>query len=97
MHKYLLVWIDDLLPYANDVKRYLQNMERLFELLDSFGFKLSAKKSSLYEHGVKWCGKLISGACVRHDPERVRTLRALPQSKPAGELQQFFVCIQLDA
>jgi hypothetical protein len=89
LHKHLLIWIDDLLLYANDVKVYLQKMERLFELLDSFGFKLSAKKSSLYEREVKWCGKLISGAGVRHDPERVRTLQALPQPKTAGELQQF--------
>lgn len=50
---YLLVWIDGLLLYINDVKAYLQKMERLFELLDHFGIKLSAKKSSLYDHEVR--------------------------------------------
>ncbi|GMF48225.1 unnamed protein product [Phytophthora fragariaefolia] len=89
LHKHLLVWIDDLLLFAEDIPTYLAKLERLFELLDFFGFKISPKKSSLFEREVRWCGKLINGAGVHHDPVRIRALQELPYPKTAGELQQF--------
>ncbi|KAE8997590.1 hypothetical protein PR001_g19545 [Phytophthora rubi] len=89
LHKHLLVWIDDLLLFAGDIDTYLVKLERLFELLDFFGFKTSPKKSSLFEREVRWCGKLINGAGVHHDPARIRALQELPYPKTAGELQQF--------
>jgi hypothetical protein len=89
LHKHLLVWIDDLLVFAEDVPTYLVKLERLFELLDFFGFKISPKKSSLFEREVRWCGKLINGDGVRHDPERIRALQELPYPQTARELQQF--------
>eukprot|EP00644_Phytophthora_capsici_P011253 jgi/Phyca11/110392/e_gw1.18.776.1 len=89
LHRHLLVWIDDLLLFANDIHTYLIKLERLFELLDFFGFKLSVKKSKLFQSEVRWCGKIISGTGVRHDPERVRALQNLPYPTTAGELQQF--------
>ncbi|GMF16193.1 unnamed protein product [Phytophthora fragariaefolia] len=49
LNKHLLVWIDDLLLLARDISTYLSKLEKLFELLDLFGFKLSAKKSSLFK------------------------------------------------
>eukprot|EP00644_Phytophthora_capsici_P016908 jgi/Phyca11/125627/e_gw1.59.284.1 len=89
MYQHLLVWIDDLLLYAKDVATYRVKLERLFELLDFFGFKLSVTKSSLYEPQVKWCGKIITGNGVRHDPERIKALTNLPYPTNAAELQQF--------
>ncbi|GMG17366.1 unnamed protein product [Phytophthora fragariaefolia] len=78
LHKHLLVWIDDLLLYAHDASTYLVKLERLFELFNFLGFKLSPKKSSLSEREVRWCGKLINGDGVHHDPERIRALQAMP-------------------
>ncbi|POM64025.1 Hypothetical protein PHPALM_20509 [Phytophthora palmivora] len=89
LHRHFLVWIDDLLLFATDVQTYLTKLERLFELLDFFGFKLSVKISRLFKHEVRWCGKIISGSGVRHDPERVRALQDLPYQRTTGELQQF--------
>ncbi|KAE9342591.1 hypothetical protein PR003_g9399 [Phytophthora rubi] len=89
MYKHLLVWIDDLLLYASGVENYLAKLERLFELLDFYGFKLSVAKSSLYEPRVKWCGKIITGQGVSHDPDRIKALTTLSYPTNAGELQQF--------
>ncbi|KAE9017069.1 hypothetical protein PR001_g14499 [Phytophthora rubi] len=86
MYKHLLVWIDDSLLFAVDVETYLAKLERLFELLNFFGFKLSVKKSSLYEPEVKWCGKIITGTGVSHDPERIKALTSLPYPTNASEL-----------
>ncbi|KAE8905997.1 hypothetical protein PF003_g10101 [Phytophthora fragariae] len=89
LYKHLLIWIDDLLLYAEDVDTYLEKLEELFSLMNEFGLKLSAAKSSLFQRSVKWCGKIIDGDGVRHDPARIETLRAIPLPTTAGDLQQF--------
>ncbi|KAE8991466.1 hypothetical protein PF004_g17961 [Phytophthora fragariae] len=93
LYEHLLIWIDDLLLYAADIDTYLVKLAELFSLLNQFGSKLSAKKTSLYQTQVKWCGKVIDGQGIRHDPERIKSLRALPYPRSAGELQQFVCAI----
>ena len=53
LYHHLLVWIDDLLLYANDIDTYLDKLEEILELTAKFGFKLSVVKSSLYKQEVK--------------------------------------------
>jgi hypothetical protein len=89
LYKHLLIWIDDLLLYANNVDTYLEKLEELFSLMNDFGLKLSATKSSLFQRSVKGCGKIIDGDGVRHDPERIAALREMPLPTTAAELQQF--------
>jgi hypothetical protein len=86
LYKHLLIGIDDLLLYAEDVDTYL---EELFSLMNEFGLKLSASKSSLFQRSVKWCGKIIDGDGVRHDPQRIAALREMPLPSTAGDLQHF--------
>ncbi|KAG3002249.1 hypothetical protein PC121_g19546 [Phytophthora cactorum] len=93
LYKDLLIWIDDLLLYAKDMETYLAKLAELFSLLNQFCLKWSAKKSNLYETQVKWCGRVIDAQGVRHDPERIESLCALPYPKTAGELQQFVCAI----
>ncbi|OWZ21385.1 LOW QUALITY PROTEIN: Retrovirus Polyprotein [Phytophthora megakarya] len=52
--------IDDILLFADDIDTYLDILEEFFGLLEAPGLKLSAKKSSLYQKTVKWCGRVIS-------------------------------------
>eukprot|EP00644_Phytophthora_capsici_P006562 jgi/Phyca11/118478/e_gw1.36.607.1 len=89
LYKHLLVWVDDLLLYGSNIDEYLEKLQKLFSLVNDFGLKLSVKKSSLYQRSVKWCGKIIDGAGVKHDPERIRSLREMPYPQTAADLQQF--------
>jgi hypothetical protein len=58
LYKHLLIWIDDLLLYANNVDTYLEKLEELFSLRNDFGLKLSAAKSSLFQRSVKGAERL---------------------------------------
>jgi hypothetical protein len=89
LYKHLLVWIDDVLLYAADIETYLRKLDEFFSLLDHFGLKLSVRKSSLFQTSVKWCGKIITGEGVSHDPERIEALSTMPEPTTAAELQQF--------
>eukprot|EP00644_Phytophthora_capsici_P017003 jgi/Phyca11/129344/e_gw1.83.90.1 len=85
----LIIWIDDLLLFADDIDSYLQKLDQVFDLVADFGLKLSVKKSSLYQQSVKWCGRIINSDGVAHDPERIDVLRSMPYPTTAGQLQQF--------
>ena len=91
MYKSVLVWIDDLLMYAETIDGLLHVLRDAFERLDAKGLKLSPKKSKLFLTEVKWCGRMISAAGIGHDPTRIQALQQLPPPTNAAELQQF-VC-----
>ncbi|POM65946.1 Hypothetical protein PHPALM_18267 [Phytophthora palmivora] len=93
LYEHLLIWIDHLLLYAADIDTYLVKLGELFSLLNQFGLKLSVKKSSLYQAQVKWCGRVIDGHGIRHDNQRIDSLRAMPYPRTAAELQQFVCAI----
>ncbi|KAH9150284.1 hypothetical protein AeNC1_019325, partial [Aphanomyces euteiches] len=84
---HLLVWIDDILVYANDPEEYTKVLDQFFDLVSQYGFKLSPTKTKLYTKQVKWCGRYLSESGVKQDPERIQALCAIPVPTNAGELQ----------
>ncbi len=89
LYSQLLIWIDDMLLFGETIEEYLDALGKFFKLLVKFGLKLSVKKSSLFEKEVTWCGRIIDGQGVRHDPQRLKALIDMPIPETAGELQQF--------
>ncbi|KAJ8574644.1 hypothetical protein ON010_g4571 [Phytophthora cinnamomi] len=53
--------------------------------------KLNPKKCRFYLREALWCGRVISGEGIRHDPTRIDALTKLPAPTIAQELHQF-VC-----
>lgn len=89
LYDYIVIWIEDLLLFADDIDTYVAKLEEFFDLVAEYGLKLSAKKSSLYQQSVKWCGRIINSDDVSHDPARIDVLRSMPYPTTAGQLQQF--------
>ncbi|KAE9358743.1 hypothetical protein PF008_g2540 [Phytophthora fragariae] len=87
----VLVWIDDVLLFAQSAGAYLKNLEQFFSILRQRKLKLNAKKCKLFAKRVEWCGKLIDGEGVEHNPERLAALRPMPLP-PTGAALQHFLC-----
>ncbi|GMF38278.1 unnamed protein product [Phytophthora fragariaefolia] len=87
----VICWIDDILIFAKDMDSFLAALQEFFDIIGGHGLKLHPSKSSLFESEVKWCGRLISGDGIRHDPARVEALTTLPLPSTVAELQ-YFVC-----
>ncbi|OWZ22599.1 Retrotransposon protein, Ty3-gypsy subclass [Phytophthora megakarya] len=85
------VWIDDVLIYAKTGGEFNDVIRRSFLLLHRHNLKLNLKESCLFQREVTWCGRVISGDGVRHDPARISALTELPLPTTAAELQ-YFVC-----
>ncbi|KAE9332990.1 hypothetical protein PR003_g14240 [Phytophthora rubi] len=89
VYKSLLIWIDDLLLFADTIEEYLAALETLFDTMAHYGLKFSVMKTCLYQQSVTWCGKIISENGMTHDPRRIDALLNMPPPSTAGELQQF--------
>ncbi|KAE8969903.1 hypothetical protein PR003_g28562, partial [Phytophthora rubi] len=84
----VLIWVDDIVVFARTVEEFLAVLKKFFERLRQYGLKLNAKKSCLFAREISWCGRLIDGTGVRHDPERVDALCSLPLPATAADLQR---------
>ncbi len=91
LYRGLLIWLDDLLGYAESQEALLDLLTRVLRICHEKGLKLNPKKCSFYQTEARWCGRIISAAAVKHYPERIRALQSLPCPKMGKDLQQF-VC-----
>ncbi|OWZ04112.1 hypothetical protein PHMEG_00024041 [Phytophthora megakarya] len=89
LYVYLLVWIDDILVYVKGSTIFYRSPQAIFWTLRAHRLKLIVSKSCLFRKEIRWYGRITSGACIRHDPERINTLQQLPLPKTVVDLQQF--------
>eukprot|EP00957_Ditylum_brightwellii_P138070 10526146-Ditylum_brightwellii.AAC.1 len=68
LYKNVLLWLDDLLVYAETEAELLEALREISLKCQRVGLKLHARKCELFQKEVVWCGRMISGAGVRDDP-----------------------------
>ncbi|POM80184.1 Hypothetical protein PHPALM_2011, partial [Phytophthora palmivora] len=93
INEQLLVYVDDVILFASSHEEYLQVLEKFFKRLRELRLKLNLKKSAIYQEAVNWCGKIIDGNGVTHDPTRLESLVKLPLPQNAAELQHFLCAV----
>jgi len=86
-----LVWVDDVILFAPTVAEFVQVLGKFFALVAEARLKLNMANSKLFTVEVLWCGRLISGSGIRHDPTRVSALSTLPLPATVADLQ-YFIC-----
>jgi transposase InsO family protein len=89
----VLVWIDDVLLFARDAADFVERLRVFFEILRRRNLKLNAKKCKIYAPKVIWCGKVIDGEGIEHDPARLAVLREMPLPPTAAALQHFLCAV----
>ena len=93
LYKSLLLWIDDLLSYAPNIPKLLDNMEFIFGICAKYLLKLNPDKCELFANSVKFCGKIFSANGIEQDPERIKSLVSMPTPNNAAELQQYLCAL----
>ncbi|KAE8901511.1 hypothetical protein PF010_g12839 [Phytophthora fragariae] len=88
-----LVWIDDILLFARSPGEFLEKLRAFFIILRQRNLKLNAAKCKLFSKKVIWCGKVIDGTGIEHDPTRLQALRNMPLLPTAAALQHFLCAI----
>lgn len=91
LYEALLVWIDDVLLFAASPHEYIQQLRKFFSILRERNLKLNINKCELFTKSVVWCGNVIDGQGVSHDPSRLHALCEMPRPPTAAALQ-YFLC-----
>jgi hypothetical protein len=89
----ILCWFDDILGYAKDQDELMTLLDQVLARCERYGLKLHAKKCIFFATEVKWCGRLISAAGVRHCPDRIQGLVDMQPPRTAADLQQFLCAV----
>ena len=89
LHRGVLVYLDDILVYANSVEELAAIWDRVFSALKEHGIFANPGKCNLYAERIVWCGHMLSAKGVEPDPKRLAALAAVPTPTTAKELMQF--------
>ena len=89
LYKSIIVWLDDLLLYAENIDKLYRSLRYVLEVCRNVGFKLAVKKCILFAKELKWCGKIHTPKGIKQDPDRIKGLVELPPPKDAEGLMTF--------
>lgn len=93
LNRGVLVYMDDILVYANSTEELLALWDRVFAALGEVGIFANPSKCVLYAERIVWCGHLLSGRGVEVDPVRLAALEAIPEPVNAQQLNQFLMSV----
>ena len=85
----LLLYLDDICIFAENVDQMLDRLELVFERLHSFKLKIKPKKSHFFETRVLFLGHELSQEGIRPNPEKVAKIEDWPTPTNRKELHSF--------
>ena len=85
----LLVYIDDLLVFADSEDKLVLVIREVFLRLRQFGIKIKPSKCNLFEKSILWCGMVIDEEGLKINPATVEAARSMLPPNNAAQLQQF--------
>ena len=87
--KILLVYLDDIIVFANTVTEELERLDVVFSRLREAGLKLKPRKCTLFRRSVLYLGHIVSSDGVSTDPEKTRAIADWPTPTNVKEVQSF--------
>jgi hypothetical protein len=89
VNKVCVVYIDDVLIYANSEEELVTNIITTITALHNRRFKVSAKKTTFYKRQIKFCGRIISAAGVSFDPTFINAITNMTKPVTATQLRTY--------
>ena len=88
MYLEMLVYLDDVIVYAKDLKDHERKLDLLFERLEKANLKLQPEKIQFLRKEVIFLGHIISQDGVRPDPEMIRAVVEFPTPQNVKNVRQ---------
>ena len=87
--KILLIYLDDLLVYANSFEEHVSRLGVVFDCLRKAGLKLKPSKCKIARKSLKFLGHVVSSEGVSPDPEKLQSVRQFPVPQDVDSLRRF--------
>jgi hypothetical protein len=81
MHKKIKVYMDDMIVKSKRGENHCQNLRKLFERLRRYRLKLNPIKCLFEVKSRKLLGFMVSSQGIEVDPDKVKTIQAMPAPK----------------
>ncbi|CAB0031393.1 unnamed protein product, partial [Trichogramma brassicae] len=85
----MLVYLDDIIVYAKDLKEHDSKVRRLFDRLRDARLVLEPAKVHFLRKEVGFLGHIVSERGVEMDPKKISVMTEFPQPKTVRNVRQF--------
>lgn len=75
LHKYVLVFFDDILVYSENWAQHLEHVEIILKIMERHQLYIKRSKCIFGQQEVKYLGHVITPEGVRVDPEKVEGIK----------------------
>ena len=83
------VYLDDILIASSTMEEHLQDLERVFKILEENGLVVNRKKCILGVASIEFLGHLVDANGIRPLPEKVEAIKKVAPPTTIKELQRF--------
>ncbi len=84
----LLIWLDDMLGYAEDADTLIATLKSVFTICHEKGLKLNPRKCNLMATKVQLCGRMIDANGVTFHPRHYEALTSMEAPTTVGALME---------
>ncbi|XP_057972721.1 uncharacterized protein LOC131160858 [Malania oleifera] len=89
MHKEIEVYVDDMIVKSRNGGDHAANLDKLFKWLRKCQLKLNPKKCTFNATSEKLLGFIVSEKGIKVDPDKVKAIQEMPNSKSKKEVRSF--------
>ena len=89
LHKFLCIYLDDVLIYSKDAKSHYSHLETVLQILEKEKFFTRTAKCRLNQPEVKFLGFIVDRNGVRADDAKVATVSSWPVPTDVSQLRSF--------
>src|SRR5215470_13727905 len=86
---YLLVYLDDIIVFAETIEQHLERLEMLFDRLRQAGLKLKPSKCQLLRIKLAFLGHVISADGIATDEQKIAAVKSWVRPTNVSEVRSF--------
>ena len=84
-----LCYLDDIIVYGHNFQDHLQNLDKVFNAVRAANLRFQLSKCCLGYTSVKFLGVIVTPSGLRPDPDKVKTLKEMPNPNTVKQVRSF--------